>query len=298
MDKMVFLPLLIVITFVVLYLVVNSFMDDNQQTNIPQDIFISFTTTPKRISETKPCIDSLLQQEIVLKDGTVYQPKIILSIPKKFRNKDPYTIPDWMPELVKETNGRFQVWNLSKDYGPATKLVGIYKYLKQRKTEGFIIYLDDDILYPKEMLQVLYNKASQHPKNAWCVRVGKPPQTLREIITQDIKHKDYYYPMGSNGVMIHSSLLQDDFESFVDIMNRSIDCYLSDDIVFGKYFNIKGIELKTTYNYGKYSPWMMKFANFPYGNGEDALHLGAKITENDFHRKKYLRCCNYIDNII
>lgn len=285
-----------VITFVFYIVFVHS-----TPTNIPSEllngekVYITLTTSPVRIDKIKRCLESLLAQHVKLSDNTILYPTVVLSIPTYYRKTEPYTIPDWLNELVKQHNGRLVIYRPDKDYGPATKLVGGYLYMKENNEKGYILYADDDRVYPQSMVNVLLYKAVKDPKVVWCCIFGTPPYTsLSDYYNRE--YKNFYIPMGTNGVIVHSDLLKEDFIPFINKSIESIDCYLSDDVIFGKYFSNHGYHIKTAYNFTDYNAVILIKYSEDYSGDLDALHKGSYITENDVHKKKYTRCCTYLHN--
>ena len=118
-------------------------------------IWVSLTTTPKRIAHVRTVIDSLLAQS--KKADT-----IILNIPNIFfRSNEGYTIPEDIEALEKE--GKIAI-NRCNDFGPATKLIPSLSLVEE--PDDIIITVDDDHIYPNEMVESLANAMEQNPNCA------------------------------------------------------------------------------------------------------------------------------------
>lgn len=122
-----------------------------------QPIVVTFTTTPHRIADLQPTLQTILDQNINV--------PIYLSIPYHFkRDNIAYNIPSWLQNEPRITIIRTQ------DYGPATKLLGLLEQV-QLDPETIIITLDDDVYYPPNtVLQLAYKIA--HTNNAAIGLVG------------------------------------------------------------------------------------------------------------------------------
>ena len=106
---------------------------------------VSFTTSPTRINKCGPMIHSILDQ-------TRKPDLFLLNIPETFaRTGESYVIPKYIRKSL-------TVNQIDVDYGPATKILPAVMYLRERAGDydpenTRIIYLDDDIAYPKRMIE-------------------------------------------------------------------------------------------------------------------------------------------------
>lgn len=117
-----------------------------------QQVVIALSTTPHRIAEIKSTLDSLTNQKL--------QAPIYLSVPYTFkRDNIDYVIPDWLHSYPGVTILR------TKDYGPATKLLGLLEQV-DLEPNTIIITVDDDVIYPKNLVLHLVYKAKQNPNAA------------------------------------------------------------------------------------------------------------------------------------
>lgn len=112
-------------------------------------VIISFTTTPDNIKKIKPMITSLLDQ-------TVKVDQIALNIPYTCNGK-PYDIP-------KEYNNILNIFRSSKDYGSGSKYIPTL--LREGECGTKIIYLNDNQIYGKDLIETLVNESNKHPNMA------------------------------------------------------------------------------------------------------------------------------------
>ena len=120
---------------------------------------VSLTSTPERVFKIRPVLESLLSQ-------TVAPDAIILTLPHVFRrNGAPYVVPSWLsdPSDAKFLPG-ITVYRISRDYGPATKVMGALEC--EHDPETRIIYLDDDAVYHPGMVADLCRRSEAMPESA------------------------------------------------------------------------------------------------------------------------------------
>ena len=107
-------------------------------------IIIGLTTTPKRLGVVAPTIQSLLNQ-------TRKADKIVLAVPSVMvrTGESCGPIPDNLQELCK--GGVLDIQTV-EDRGPGTKIVAGYD---NAQADDYVVWCDDDILYPENLLSVL-----------------------------------------------------------------------------------------------------------------------------------------------
>lgn len=104
-----------------------------------ENIVVSLTTTPHRINHIAYNIERLFQQN-------VHVEHVYLSVPYIFKRDNlEYKIPPWLRDNAKITILR------TKDYGPGTKLLGALSQVKFAPNT-IIIVVDDDVIYPKNLI--------------------------------------------------------------------------------------------------------------------------------------------------
>lgn len=117
------------------------------------NIIISLTTIPPRFNEINLTINSLLNQKIKPN-------KIIINIPEKYNN---YTYSD--NDLPQYTNEVVIINKCQKDYGPATKLLGLSMF--DLDDNDLIIVCDDDREYSDDLVENLTNEYNKCPDGVY-----------------------------------------------------------------------------------------------------------------------------------
>ncbi|WP_416865283.1 MAG: hypothetical protein ACMVP2_23020 [Imperialibacter sp.] len=129
-------------------------------------VYISLSTTPERIAKIGPAIASLMDQ-------TVMPDKIFLCIAKKSRNGQAYKIPGFL-----SGNPLVEISWVEKDLGPATKW--FYTCNADHIAKGSnIIVLDDDQVYPKQLVEHYMHCRRQFPGAAFTLLGWPVPTTGR-----------------------------------------------------------------------------------------------------------------------
>src|SRR5947208_2605329 len=113
-------------------------------------VIASLSTVPDRINNLGPTIRSLLNQ-------TRPPDEIVLAIPEfSIREQRPYVVPNYISRLP-----RVRVLHCAEDWGPATKFIGaIQDELAAGRQNSLIMVVDDDRLYPRDRLKLIFTTAS------------------------------------------------------------------------------------------------------------------------------------------
>ena len=121
-------------------------------------VVVSLTTIPSRLTRLRPTLNSLLTQD--------YQPTAIyLAVPSQsMREQKPYQMPEWLPEYPAVT-----VIDCERDWGPASKLLPTLLAERERP-DTMIIVVDDDNVYPREMVRTFVQFSQRLPDAALCFR--------------------------------------------------------------------------------------------------------------------------------
>ena len=129
------------------------------------EIYFSLTTTPGRIHRIRPTLRSLLDQ-------SVKATGIILNIPEVSRKTGtPYSIPQWLQKSTAITINRCE------DYGPATKTLPTLQLLAE-KPGTLIIVVDDDQIYPRELVATHFKASKELPNTMIGLLGWKVSKTL------------------------------------------------------------------------------------------------------------------------
>ncbi len=125
-------------------------------------VVVSLTTTPSRIARLRPTLASLLDQ-------TRPPDAIVLNLPERCeRDASAYAIPRFVAEFPS-----LQIERCERDLGPATKLVPTL--LRQPEPESALIVVDDDQIYPRELVENLLRWSARLPDAALCHRGFRVP---------------------------------------------------------------------------------------------------------------------------
>ena len=242
---------------------------------------VSFTTSPTRINKCGPMLNSILDQS--------RKPDLfLLNIPEEFaRTGETYIVPKYIRKSL--TVNRIQV-----DYGPATKIVPTVLYLREHAElynpeDTRIIYLDDDIAYPKKMVETYEKMIAPNDHNVWT-------STGFDFVNMELNGKRNHRDTatiaeGYGSVCVKLNTFGDDFMEYMThytaIDNRI--CRLSDDIILSNYYHKRnvGINIMNLPGFLSINDIWQEQKILDYGNEADALHLGAGGTsDNNVDRYK------------
>ncbi len=242
---------------------------------------VSFTTSPTRINKCGPMLNSILDQS--------RKPDLfLLNIPEEFaRTGETYIVPKYIRKSL--TVNRIQV-----DYGPATKIVPTVLYLREHAElynpeDTRIIYLDDDIAYPKKMVETYEKMIAPNDHNVWT-------STGFDFVNMELNGKRNHRDTatiaeGYGSVCVKLNTFGDDFMEYMTHYT-AIDnqiCRLSDDIILSNYYHKRnvGINIMNLPGFLSINDIWQEQKILDYGNEADALHLGAGGTsDNNVDRYK------------
>lgn len=128
-----------------------------EKSPMDERIVVSLTTIPDRIEYIQPTLVSLLTQSIP-------PTEIALNIPIKTRKGLSYTIPSF---LINQN--RIKIYRVPVDEGPATKLLPT---LRREKPNTIIVVVDDDMIYPPNMIERLLEKFNYYKRRAAIATYG------------------------------------------------------------------------------------------------------------------------------
>ena len=244
-------------------------------------IVVSFTTSPTRINKCGPMINSILNQ-------TRKADLFLLNIPEEFaRTGETYVVPKYIRKSL-------TVNRIAVDYGPATKIIPAVLYLREHADvydpeHTRIIYLDDDIAYPKKMIEAYEKMIQQSDNNVWT-------STGFDFMNMQLDgkraHKDTAtIAEGYGSVCVKLNTFGDDFMEYMTIYtaNDNQICRLSDDVILSNYYHRRniGINIINIQGFLSINDIWQEQKILDYGNEADALHLGAGGTsDNNVDRYK------------
>lgn len=211
-------------------------------------VYVSLTTLPDRIihKKTQRVIQSILNGEVLPK-------KIILNIPIKTMKGDFY--PPRLFQFPVFKNPRVVIHFLEEDMGPILKLDGGLRYLKKNNIESsHIVLIDDDILYPPNLLKLLWNKHLQHPQSSLGFAGRTWNKETNKLVFKAYYKNNIYHPgnftychlLETFHMVIHPTNVflenYDEWKSFLkDIFTKSPKSVFTDDIVISLWLRNKNI---------------------------------------------------------
>ena len=127
-----------------------------------QRVVVSFTTMPDRIRHIEPMLNSMLDQ-------SVRPDAIFLNVPDRSRRTGAeYAIPSQLEQVES-----LEIRRCGHDWGPATKLIPTL--LSETDPDTIIIVVDDDQVYPREMIETFLAHEQNLPDAALCARGFRVP---------------------------------------------------------------------------------------------------------------------------
>ena len=169
---------------------------------------VSLTTIPTKFDNLYLTIDSIVNQ-------TVKPDKIIINIPKiyNFRMNSMSIPQDKLNEFIDKYSKNNVIVNMiDQDFGPGTKLLGLFHSNIIESTDNtYIILVDDDLIYKPYMIEYFDNYTKLHDNidvasfyvyNHDHINVGQgadgffmKQNTLRHFLQyyNVIKHEDYIH---------------------------------------------------------------------------------------------------------
>jgi hypothetical protein len=251
-------------------------------TSTPVTVVISFTTSPTRLHNCRPMVESLLCQ-------TRRPDAIVLSLPPRFdRTGEEYPpdalLPNWLidEQLIK-------IERCDRDWGPATKIVPTVARLQQEPHCSIIITVDDDIRYPSTAISALAGAAlpcavGGYEREVWCAA------GLDFVNLQKRKHGECCaVAEGYAGVAYPTRVFESDFVAYMRSAILDEDMRFSDDLVVSNYLAFHDVKRRVLIcaEYSQDALWNSGGV-LAYGDQPDALHRGAGSAVNNVDR--YRRC--------
>ena len=210
-------------------------------------LVVTLATIPSRISKIGPVIESIKAQ-------TRRPDRIYLCISAIcLREQSPYDIPDWLrhDEFV-------EILVSPRDYGPATKLIGMLD--KEPDPSTRIVIVDDDWAYNPDMVEVFERRFEEHGRRAALGSSGgRLPRQWSEMVARIGPEIEARPPLRHQLVFIAESpkdaavdILQYGFGAIVlrgwfdddirDLLEPLEPLFFADDVLFSGYLASKGIQ--------------------------------------------------------
>ena len=237
-------------------------------------LIVSFTTTPTRIKLIEPMINSILLQS--------RQPDMfIINLPTEYlKDKTELIIPDFI-----KNNDKIIV-NRCQDVGPATKLLGILDSNINFNNTDYIISVDDDVAYQKDLLKKYFKFICMFKNNVLGLQGFNLINGYIYYTNKTIKFNHVDVLEGYGSVCYPYKFLKKDILNTI----KYYPSYLinSDDIILSNYFNKKtNLFLISTTNFN-----IKKNTSFEYGFQKDALSFNNGNFK--MHFSNYKKAFNYL----
>jgi hypothetical protein len=195
-------------------------------------VVVSLTTIPERIGGILPTLHSIVDQ-------TRRPDAIYLNLPEfSERQQSGYVRPSFLNDLP-----LLEVTPCEKDWGPATKLIPTL--LRERDPETAIVVIDDDQVYPREMLETLCDASDEMPEAALASRGYRIPSRLdiRKRVTLYGTHLQAPLPIeivqGSAGFFVKRRFFDD---AVFDYSEAPKSAFFCDDVWFAGHLARRNID--------------------------------------------------------
>jgi hypothetical protein len=203
-------------------------------------IIVSLTTIPTRFPCLHTTIDSILSQ-------TIQPDVVVIHIPTNYNNYsyDHKTIPTFSSDKVIINNN-------VKDYGPATKLLGLrdFDIYKEMNDDDIIIVVDDDRIYNENLIKNMLNYHKIYPDKTLTVS-GWDVETLSQYKTENKKqprgvefkkcgYSDFLG--GCCGFLLNKKMCPFRYDEIFDL-NPTEDYYYVDDIWISGFLTLHNTEI-------------------------------------------------------
>lgn len=194
-------------------------------------VVIALTTVPSRIGSIRPVLRSLLDQ-------TMPAGEIRLHVPhRSVRQQADYHAPSWLRGATP-----VRVLRSDRDWGPASRLI---PSLQNKPSTGPILTLDDDMVYPPDLVETFLAWHRWRPKAALAYRGWRIPESRlwRDSVT--VYGTRLHAPRrvdvitGTWGVLVEPTFFDD---AVTDYDAYPPDAFYVDDIWFSGHLARRGVE--------------------------------------------------------
>ena len=244
------------------FMVPNKFFIKNSSTRKHKNFVLSLTSSPLRLKQVQSVLTTFTQHR-----------KVILNLPKKFRNIEPYNLQDI--ENLQLTFPTLHIHWLEKDLGPHTKLLGALSCPLIRE-DDYVVVLDDDTHYNNELLDAYADAIQQQSGQVYTPYLSRRfglsiPEGCNSFC---VGIKDLLNATEKTSIQDMSTL----FHSLANLYTMAHEkCKFHDDIVFAAVFH----ELQLNIFQITETPFPAAF-QMVEGYGTDALHIISNNNEKDY----------------
>ena len=193
-------------------------------------LYCGVASVPGRELRLVEALDSVLQQ--------TYLPEaIVVTLATEYsRFPEPF---DRAALSKYEAGGRVRVVEMA-DAGPISKLLGVLSFVEESGGEGWIVIMDDDLVYRPPTLGAIAARISSDEGLGWAY--GRPVPSLAAVYTW---HKymlhDLPVPQGADTIAVHSSNLGCVRQFHTALVAREPNFFFHDDVLLGFYFYVHGL---------------------------------------------------------
>lgn len=238
-------------------------------------VYVSLTTSPKRISQLSLVLDTLEWNLI----DTAF-----LALPERYKNKETYG-----PTASLEARyPKLKVIRRTTDLGPIMKLVPAAQEIQALgETSAILITVDDDTGYPIGMIRELVRESNR--LNAVVAGQGISSSLYGAAeywLEPDSVEPGVNIVEGFSGVAYPVHLIDTDLITRLSTVGENNVCKTSDDVVISW-----GLALKKVGRFDIRNRFIPAVVQFKYGFEEDALHSGSNCSGEHCHITSRYRAC-------
>lgn len=195
-------------------------------------VVVSLTTIPSRIARIRPTLHSILDQ-------TRRPDAIFLNLPLESRREGRgYEVPSFLTHIP-----CVEIDRCARDWGPASKFLPTL--IREREPDTRIVVVDDDQIYPPDLIETLSAWSERLPEAAVCARGYRVPpdfdhsRRTTRYGTRIERPEPVEVMQGASGFLIRRRFVG---ESLFDYESAPPEAFYGDDIWLGGHLARAGIE--------------------------------------------------------
>ncbi len=199
-------------------------------------VILSLTSIPERVQYIHQIVSSIDLQHV---------DKVIVNLPKQCnRSKATYQIPNELVAMHKvEIN-----W-LERDFGPVSKVLPVLEICQDKPQSSMIIVMDDDVIYPRGMVNAHIHALAHHPNQVTTTMPGRLISTqARPPFSYQVSALGHHAKIKRPDSIIHGTGSYAFINDKIDLNwltaamkeiddNHIVDCLLSDDLIISIAFS-------------------------------------------------------------
>lgn len=194
------------------------------------NVILSLTSIPERVQYIHQILNSI---------DLLHVDRVIVNLPKQCnRSKATYQIPH---ELV--TIHKVEINWLEHDFGPVSKVLPALEICQDNPQSSMIIVMDDDVIYPRGMVNAHIHALAHHPDRVTTTMPGRLISTqAKPPFSYQVSALGHHAKIKIPDSIIHGTgsyaFITDriDFNWLAAVMkeinhHQIVDCLLSDDLI-------------------------------------------------------------------